>query len=102
MALMDISIVPLGTCTKSFKQYVAQIHKKLSELGIKAELTDMGTIIEGTTDRLFEVARLLHEIPFEMGEHRVLTMIKIDDRRDKQIQLGEKKHSVIEIIKPQS
>ncbi len=98
MALMEISVVPLGTCSKSFRHYVAEIHHKLRKLGVKAELTDMGTIIEGTAESLFKVANLLHETPFEMGEQRVLTVIKLDDRRDRQVSIGEKKNSVIEII----
>jgi uncharacterized protein (TIGR00106 family) len=43
----------------------------------------MGTIIEGDLDRILAVAKKMHERTFGEGVARVLTMLKIDDRRDK-------------------
>ena len=43
----------------------------------------MGTIIEGPLEKILEVTRQMHEVPFERGAQRVSTTLKIDDRRDK-------------------
>jgi uncharacterized protein YqgV (UPF0045/DUF77 family) len=38
----------------------------------------------------------MHQLPFERGAQRVLTSIKIDDRRDKQLSIQGKKEAVTE------
>jgi len=84
MAIAEISVVPLGTKTPSVSQYVARAIKVLEkEKDIKYEITAMGTIIEGDLDRILAVVRKMHEGTFGEGVARVLTTVKIDDRRDK-------------------
>jgi len=96
MAVVEISIVPLGTGTTSLSPYVAACEKELQEHGegLKYELTAMGTIIEGDLDRILELIRRLHEVPFKQGALRVSTSIKIDDRRDKDGTIEQKVKSV--------
>ncbi|WP_197460516.1 MTH1187 family thiamine-binding protein [Thermodesulfatator autotrophicus] len=50
----------------------------------------MGTIIEGDIEELLKIVREVHEIPFKAGAKRVYTALKIDDRRDKEVHLGDK------------
>jgi uncharacterized protein (TIGR00106 family) len=84
MAIVEVSVVPLGTKTPSVSQYVARAVRILQqEEGIEYELTAMGTIIEGDLDRILAAVREMHEGVFGEGVVRVLTTIKIDDRRDK-------------------
>jgi len=84
MAIAEISVVPLGTKTPSVSQYVARAVKVLEgEKDIKYEITPMGTVIEGDLDMILAVARKMHEATFGEGVVRVLTTVKIDDRRDK-------------------
>jgi uncharacterized protein (TIGR00106 family) len=84
MAIAEISVVPLGTKTPSVSQYVARAVKVLKqEKGIRYEITAMGTIIEGDLDRILAVAKKMHESTFGEGVARVLTIFKIDDRRDR-------------------
>ncbi len=84
MALVEVGIIPLGTGTPSVSQYVAQAVQVLEgEEDIKYEPTAMGTIIEGDLDRLLALVRRMHEAVFDAGAVRVVTTIKIDDRRDK-------------------
>ena len=54
----------------------------------------MGTIIEGKPQELLALAAELCEIPFTKGNHRVITHITIDDRRDISVSLGDKIVSV--------
>lgn len=93
MAIMEISVVPLGLGT-SVGAFVAQVIKYLQSEGIPYELTDMGTLIHGHSARLLKVAQVLHELPFEGGANRVVTHITLDDRRDKDVHLGDKIKSV--------
>jgi uncharacterized protein (TIGR00106 family) len=53
------------------------------EEGVKHETTAMGTIIEGDLDRILAAVKKMHEGVFGEGVARVVTTIKIDDRRDK-------------------
>ncbi len=101
MAVVEISIVPLGTGSTSLSSYVAACEKELREQGegLKYELTAMGTIIEGDLDRIMKLIRHLHEVPFNQGAKRVSTSIKIDDRRDKTGSIDQKVKSVEEKLK---
>jgi len=96
LAVVEVSIVPLGTGTTSLSPYVASCEKVLRENSedLKYELTAMGTIIEGDLDKILKLIRKLHEVPFESGALRVSTSIKIDDRRDKQGTIEQKVKSV--------
>jgi len=90
MALMEISVVPMGLGSPSVGDYIAALVKFLRENKIPHRLTDMSTIVEGPPAKLLEWARVLHELPFENGVQRVITHITIDDRRDKKVSLGDK------------
>ena len=95
MALVEISVIPLGTPTPSVSQYIARAVKLLEgEKDIKYELTAMGTIIEGDLERVLTLARKMHEAVFNAGIMRVVTTIKIDDRRDKTSTMDSKMESL--------
>jgi len=95
MAIAEISVVPLGTKTASVSQYVARAVKVLErEKGMKYELTAMGTIVEGDVDRILAGVKKMHEQVFGEGVARVVTTVKIDDRRDKVQGIKEKLDSL--------
>lgn len=94
MALMHLTIIPLGTGTTSMGNFVARIQDVLEKEGVCHKLTDMGTIIEGEAGALLTLAEKVHNLPFEQGVHRVVTHITIDDRRDRAISIGDKVTSV--------
>jgi uncharacterized protein (TIGR00106 family) len=95
VAIAEVSVVPLGTKTPSVSQYVAQAVKVLEqEKGMKYEITPMGTIIEGDLDKILTVVRKMHEGTFGEGVARVLTTVRIDDRRDKAQDMKEKVDSL--------
>lgn len=84
MAIVEVTIAPMGTATPSVSKYVAACHKVLDEAkDLKHQLTPMATVIEGDLDRILAVIRQMHEVPFAAGAQRVSTLIRIDDRRDK-------------------
>ncbi len=97
MAVVEVTIVPLGTGSPSVSRYVAECHKVLAqETGVKYQLTPMSTVIEGDLDRIFAIIRKMHEVPFSAGAVRVSTSIKIDDRRDKELTMTGKIQSVMD------
>jgi len=98
MALMQITIIPLGTETPSVGPYVADIQQLLAARGADYVLNDMGTVIYGKASELLQLAAEIHEYPFARGAERVVTQIVLDDRRDKERGLGAKKKAVLKIL----
>jgi uncharacterized protein (TIGR00106 family) len=96
MAVVDISVTPLGTAGTGVSAYVAGALRLVRLSGLKHQLTPMGTIIEGEIDALFALLRQMHEVPFAQGATRVSTLIKIDDRRDSGEHTMEEKVAAVE------
>lgn len=99
MALMHLTVIPLGTGSTSVGEHVADIQKALEKAGFPFTLTDMGTTVEGSSRELLALAAQLAEIPFAKGVQRVVTQISIDDRRDKKVTLGDKISAVADRLK---
>ena len=96
MAMMEISVIPVGTGTPSLSAYVAGVVRVLQAAGLEYELEPMGTVVVGEVEQLLAVARQMHEAPFAQGAVRVATTIKIDDRRDKALTIAGKVRAVQE------
>ena len=91
----EISVVPIGTGTTGLSQYVAACIDILdSRKDVSYQLAPMGTIIEGPIDKVIEVARKMHDVPFDLGVLRVVTTLKIDERRDEILTMSGKVESV--------
>jgi uncharacterized protein (TIGR00106 family) len=99
MAIAEVSIVPLGVGEASLSPYVAKALKVLQESALKYELTAMGTIVHGDLDEIWDVLRRMHESCFEAGAPRILTHVKIDDRRDRKSSPEDKVRSVLDKLK---
>jgi uncharacterized protein (TIGR00106 family) len=99
VAVVFLTITPLGTGTPSVSSYVAGVEKILRETKLTHQLTAMGTIIEGDLDEILAVVRRMHEHPFTQGAVRVSTLVKIDDRRDKAHTIAGKMRSVEEKLR---
>jgi uncharacterized protein (TIGR00106 family) len=96
MAVVEVSIVPIGVAGTSLSGYVAAALEVLRASTVHHELTAMGTILSGDLDEIFLVVRKMHESLFERGAPRVLTQIKIDDRRDRAGSPRQKVQSVLD------
>ncbi len=94
MAILEISIVPIGIPGTSLSAYVADCLQVLKKERVTFELSAMGTNIEGKLKDLMRIAIKMHEVPFKKGAPRVLTTMRIDDRRDKKGTLEGKKKAV--------
>jgi len=102
MAILEISVVPIGTGDTSLSAYVADCLRVLRKAKVRYELSSMGTNIEGDLKDLFKIALAMHLVPFKKGAKRVTTTIKIDDRRDKKGTLEGKKKAVKEKLRKKS
>ncbi len=84
MAIVQVSVLPVGTATPSISTEVNEALKPLQEeKDIKYQLNSMGTLIEGDLGNVMDVIRRMHDGGFNEGVQRVQTIIMIDDRRDK-------------------
>jgi uncharacterized protein (TIGR00106 family) len=96
MIIASLSIAPLGegTSVSSYVQLVLDILKKEK---ITFKTNAMSTVIE-TNDlaTLFRVVSQAHQAVITAGAHRVITELKIDDRRDKKATIESKLKSLKE------
>lgn len=94
----EVSIIPVGTGDTGISQYIATCLEVLEgRTDISYRLTPMGTVIEGSLDKVLEAIRKMHEVPFSKGASRVVTTLKIDDRRDKPSTMAGKVESVLKL-----
>lgn len=94
MALMEISLIPIGTKSSSFSSCVVNAVKIIEEKGLKYQVTPTATIIEGEVDQLMDTAKAIHQNAITNGTDRVVTNISIDERVDKPISMEQQ----VEII----
>ncbi len=95
--IAEISIIPLGTNSTSLSGYVASCLEVLKDKkGIRYQLTPTCTVVQAELEEIFDVVRQMHEVPFSQGILRVITTVKIDDRRDKEESLEKRVKAVQE------
>jgi uncharacterized protein (TIGR00106 family) len=93
--LIEFSVVPIGV-GESVSQYVAECMKIVEISGLRYKINPMGTVVEGDYDEVMALVKRCHTKVLEMCP-RVVTTVKIDDRKgakgtiDKKIQSVEQK-----------
>ena len=99
MVVVEFSIIPLGVGT-SVSKFIAPALKEMEKRNIKYEVTSMCTIFEANSVKeVLEVIAAAHEAVFKNRVNRIVTMIKIDDRRDKKISMKGKVESLLSHLK---
>jgi uncharacterized protein (TIGR00106 family) len=95
MATADLTVIALGRADVSASQYIAEIQRRLqAQDRVRYALHAMGTSLEGTTADILSIVAELHAVPFEQGAPRVYTVLKLDERRDRDQSLEDKVESV--------
>ena len=96
--LISFYIVPL-IGSSSISWYVSEVIRFLREKNVKFMLTPESTIIEAkdVAEGLKIIAEA-HERIMSLGVKRMVTVIKIDDRRDKPLTLDIMKQKVDTIL----
>ena len=92
--IAEISVIPIGEGI-DLAGYVARIVKIIDESGLDYKLNAMGTVVEGDSDRIFDLIKKCHNKMLETAQ-RVYTTVKIDERKDKKVKMIEHKVQAIE------
>lgn len=83
MVHVSISIIPLGVGT-SISHYIAKAVEVIEKLGYKPIVGPAETSFEiPSLEELGKVLREIHDTLHAMGVQRIITVVTIDDRRDK-------------------
>jgi uncharacterized protein (TIGR00106 family) len=90
--LAEFSVVPLGK-GESVSMYVAECMKIVVASGVPYRINPMGTVLEGDYDVVMGVIRKCHMRVMELSP-RVVTSIKVDDRKGSKNALDTKIASV--------
>ncbi|MEE2664645.1 MAG: MTH1187 family thiamine-binding protein [Myxococcota bacterium] len=94
MAIAAVSIAPVGVGT-SVSQYVAAALRVVrAQDRVTYRLDPMFTTLEGELGDIFALILAMEEAVFAQGAERVGTVVKIDDRRDRAVSMGEKVEAV--------
>ncbi len=84
MAIVDFSVVPIGTGSTSLSDAVALAHKVVIDSGLPNRLNPMTTTIEGDLAQIFRIIEKVHDKLKEAGYMRLSTKMTIDDRFDRE------------------
>jgi uncharacterized protein (TIGR00106 family) len=90
MIVAQLSIAPLGTGT-SVSKYVKIAIDTLKKDHVTFQTNPMATVIEcETLETLFSIVQKAHQAVIAAGAQRIITELKIDDRRDKNATMASK------------
>ena len=94
MIISQFSIAPVGEGI-SLSKYVKIAISVLKKMDVKFKTNDMATVIETENlETLFNIVAKAHNAVVDSGVERVITELKIDDRRDKIVSIGTKTKAV--------
>jgi uncharacterized protein (TIGR00106 family) len=100
MATADLTVIALGRADVSASAYIAEIQRRLAAQDrVRYSLHAMGTSLEETTADVLALVSELHAVPFEQGAPRVYTILKLDERRDRDQTLEDKVESVQRLLR---
>jgi uncharacterized protein (TIGR00106 family) len=99
VATAELSVIGLGRSDPSAGAYIAEIQRRLAAQDrVGYELHGMGTNLEGSTEDILALVAELHRVPFDLGLPRAYTVLKLDERRDKEQTLEDKVSSVRDLL----
>ena len=80
--LAELEIVPVGTKSASLSSLLAEVATLIDQSGLDYRVGPMGTVVEGEWDPLMALAKQCHQAMLRSAD-RVMTTIRLDDRKDK-------------------
>ena len=96
MAIVAVSLAPLGEGTSVSRHVAAALRVLRSQQRVRFQPGPMFTTLEGELADIFPLILRMQEAVFEAGAQRVSTVIKIDERRDKRATMESKLAAVAE------
>jgi len=99
MAIVAVSISPVGEGV-SVSRYVAEAQRVLeAQDRVRFRLDPMFTTLDGDLSEIFHLIQEMQEAVFAAGAQRVGTVIKIDERRDREVRMEEKVTKIVELLR---
>lgn len=92
--IAEISVIPIGEGIDLARD-VASVVRIIDESGLDYKINAMGTVVEGDSDRVFDLIKKCHNKMLEAAQ-RVYTTVKIDDRKDRKAKMIEHKVQAVE------
>jgi uncharacterized protein (TIGR00106 family) len=97
VATADVTVIAIGREGASAGDVIAEIQRRLARQNrVSFEMHAMGTSLEGSVEDILALVGEVHAVPFELGIPRVYTVLKLDQRHDREQSLADKVRSVEE------
>ncbi len=90
MAIAAVSISPVGVGVSVSRYVTAALQVVHTQDRVRYRLDPMFTTLEGDIADIFDLVRRMQDAVFEAGAQRVATVIKIDDRHDRDVRMQDK------------
>lgn len=90
MAIAAVSISPVGEGVSVSRHVAAALRVARAQDRVRYRLDPMFTTLEGDLAAILALVQRMQEAVFAAGAERVGTVIKIDDRRDREVAMGDK------------
>ncbi len=92
-AIAEIAIDPIGTQSPDESDYIVAAERVLKQAiaagaDLRYRINPMGTTLEGPAETVFAVLQKMHAAPFFQGAPRVISTIRIDERRDREASMA--------------
>ncbi|MFD3158471.1 MTH1187 family thiamine-binding protein [Haloimpatiens sp. FM7330] len=83
MVIADVAVMPLVPAATEDEVYecVDKVIHYIEQSGLKYEIGAMSTTIEGEYEKVFDLIKTIHRIPFDNGFERVITVVRIDEKK---------------------
>lgn len=95
MATAEVTVLPIGREGAGMSDVIAEVARHLeSQDKVRFEMGPMGTALEGDVHDILALTGEIQEIPLMLGLPRVYTVLKLDNRVDREQGLEEKVASV--------
>ena len=96
MAIAAVSISPVGVGVGVSEDVAAALRVVRAQDGVRYRLDPMFTTLEGELSEIYALIEKMQEAVFAAGAVRVGSVVKIDDRRDREVAMESKVTSVEE------
>lgn len=80
MVVAEFTVIP--AVEGSLRPYIKRALAEVEKSGLKYEIGAMGTTLEGNLDQVMDMIKRAHRAVLEEGAARLVTSIKIDERRE--------------------
>jgi uncharacterized protein (TIGR00106 family) len=95
MIIAELSIVPLGQTTSVSRYVKIALQTLRNEPNLTVTPNAMGTVLQANDlTTIFSATQKAHDAVLKAGAKRVITQLKIDDRRDKDATIETKLKSI--------